>query len=255
MKNRKERLADIINLLRIRGRTNLTELAELFNLSTATIRRDVKHLESSMQVVQTLGGGIIFRKDYSGPSQEASLSSFIEEKVRIAEYCSTLVAEKDTILLGPGVLTGLAGKIMGGLDLNFRVLTNSLSLALELSKQRNIHAFILGGEINDGYSDCLACESAALNGVQYADRLFMTADGIDLEYGLTYFSTGMISMIRKMMAISREIILIADSSKFEKICFNALEGLERIDRIVTDTNLRKNVLKVLTDKKMAVTLV
>jgi len=255
MKNKKDRLSEIINVLRIKGSTNLQELAEKFQVSTATIRRDIKSLERSGQVVQTLGGGIIYQRDYSGPSQTISLSAAIEEKVRIAEFCSSLVNEKETILIGPGVVTTLAGKIMGGLEIHFRVLTNSLSLAQELAKLENIHTVILGGEIHNGYSASIDTDISGLNGIQYADRLFLTADGIDLEYGLTYFGTSLIPIIRKMMDISKEIILIADSTKFEKICFNSLEGFERIDRIITDDKLKKNIRKALADRNIQLTIV
>ena len=245
MKNKKERLNGIIETLRIEGNTNIDKLAAKFDVSTATIRRDIKLLESSGQVFQGMGGEIYYKKDYSGPSREDMLIRAINEKIRIAEYCSTLVNEKETIMIAPGVITTLAGRILGGLDFEFRVITNSLTLSLELSKLENINLFILGGEIEKQYSTITNFNRDPMCGIQYADKLFMTADGIDAEYGLTYFNASMVPVINGMMTVAREIILIADSSKFGNVCFNYLGDLSKINSIVTDEKLNKKYIKTI----------
>lgn len=253
MVKKKNRITEITNILRKKGSTNLQELADTFGVSTATIRRDVKYLESSDQVVQTLGGGVMFREELANPMAASNFYQALEEVVRIAEYCSTLVEAKDTILLGPGVTTFLAGRIMGGLELNFRVMTSSVSLALELSKLDNIRTFILGGEIRDDYT--LAADSHSFNKIQFASKLFLTVDGIDPVYGLSVFNNDTVPLLQKMMSISREIILIADSTKFGKVCFNVLDGLDKVSRIISDVKLDTKLKTALEDRGISVTLV
>ncbi|MBI9105777.1 MAG: DeoR/GlpR transcriptional regulator [Spirochaetales bacterium] len=255
MKNKKERLVGIIETLRIEGNTNLDNLAEKFDVSTATIRRDIKQLESSGQVFQAIGGELYYNKDYHGPSREDMLISAINEKIRIAEYCSTLVKEKETIIIAPGVVTALTGRILGGLDFEFRVITNSLTLSLELSKLENINLFMLGGEIEKQYSTIRNFNRDPMCGIQYADKLFMTADGIDAEYGLTYFNASMIPVISGMMLVAKEIILIADSSKFGNVCFNYLGDLSKVNYIVTDDKLNKKYIKAIESEGINITTV
>ena len=255
MKNKKERLDGIIETLRIEGNTNLDKLAAKFNVSTATIRRDIKLLESSGQVFQAIGGEIFYKKDYAGPSREDMLVRAINEKIRIAEHCSTLVKEKETIIIGPGVITTLTGRILGGLDFDFRVITNSLTLSLELSKLDNISLFMLGGEIEKQYSTITNFNQDPMCGIQYADKLFMTADGIDAEYGLTYFNSSMVPVINGMKAVAREIILIADSSKFGNVCFNYLGDLSGVNSIITDDKLSRKYLKTIENEGIEITTV
>ena len=250
MKNKKERIGDIISVLRIEGSTNLDKLAERFNVSTATIRRDVKILENSGQVFQAVGGEIFYKKDYLGPTREEMLSRSINEKIRIAEYCSSLIEDRDTIMIGPGVITNLAGRIFGGLDKEFRVITNSLSLAVELSKLENINLFVLGGDVENQYSTVKFQKYDPLAGIMYADKLFFTADGIDPEYGLTYYDSIMLPMLAGMMGVANEKILIADSGKFGNVCFNFLSDLSKISLVVTDNNIKKSMKKSLSDQKI-----
>lgn len=248
MKNKKGRLDGIIETLRIEGKTTLDKLAGKFGVSTATIRRDIKVLESSGEVVQAIGGEIHYQKDYNGPSREDMLIRAINEKIRIAEYCSTLINEKETIMIAPGVITTLAGRIFGGLDFEFRVITNSLTLSLELSKLENINLFMLGGEIEKQYTTIRNFNRDPMCGVQFADKLFMTADGIDVIYGLTYFDVSMVPIINGMMSIAKEIILIADSSKFGNVCFNSIGNLSKISSIVTDNKISKKYIKAIENE-------
>lgn len=238
MKNKKDRINGIINNLRLKGTSSLEDLAADYKVSTATIRRDIKELEKSGEVVQTIGGGIILRKDFAENLREENLNHAIVEKIRIAEYCSTLIREQDTVILGPGVITTLTGRILSGLDINFRVVTNSLSLALELSGLDNINTYIIGGEVEGNYSTAMEYNRSGLDSIKYADKLFLSADGIDIKHGLTYFkASSMIPMIKQMMEVADEVILIGDSSKFGKICFNRLLGIDCVTKIITDSKL------------------
>lgn len=252
MKNKRERLNEIINILRIEGESTLELLAGRFQVSTATIRRDIKLLEGSGQVMQTVGGGILFKRDYHGPAREDLLVKAIQEKVRIAEFCTTLVSEHETILLGPGVITNLTGRILGGLSCGFRLITNMLPLAMELAGVENIKTVILGGEVSGTISDGFKDAELFHRTVPYADKLFLTADGIDPEHGLTYFDADPLPLLRSMIEAAREIILIADAGNFERICFNHLMNLDGVSRIITDSGLSEGAVRSI--EKMGIPL-
>ncbi len=243
MKNKRLRLDGIIDILQKKEKTTLEMLATRFEVSTATIRRDIALLENSGQVYQGKGGEVFYRKDYFGPTREFLLSKAINEKIRIAEYCTGLLREKETIIIAPGVITNLTGRILGGLDIELRVITNSLPLALELSDLDNINLFMLGGEVEKQHSVIHNLESDPMQGIQYADKLFMTADGIDLEYGMTYFEASGVPMVKGMMEVAKEIILIADSTKFGNVCFHYLEKFSRVTKIITDENIDPQIKK------------
>ena len=94
-----------------------------------------------------------------------------------------------------------------------------------------------------------------MSGVKYADKLFITADGISTSHGLTFFNANQIPIMREMMHVAREITLIADSSKFEKVCFNFLDSLDSVTRIVTDDKIQKNSMKLIAAKGIELIIV
>ncbi len=249
IKNRRERLEALINAIRIEGSTTIEKLAKRFNVSTSTIRRDLKLLEGSHQIIHTVSGGIVYNKDYAGPSKMEAFKENINEKLRIAEYCTGLIREHNTVAVGPGAITYLVGKIISGItDINFRVITNSLELAIELSDISNIKTVIVGGEVENRYSIGYDSDSDFFNNIKFIDIFFLTADGIDLDYGITYFNTSNLKIVKQMMHVSKKVILIADSSRFGRICFNYLTNIENVSMIVTDTNLDGNILKAIRKK-------
>ncbi len=255
MRNKQERLNGIINKLRVEEQVSLEDLASAFQVSTATIRRDVKLLIESGQVMHTVGGMVVYRRDFQGPSSEDLLYTAINEKVRIAERCTMLVEKQQTILLGPGVITKLTGKILGGLEVDFRLVTSSVSLARELSSVPNIRTVLVGGEVTGDWTNAFNTAEYFTNIIPYADLLFLTADGIDAEYGLTYFSSDMQALLRGMVSVAQKVILIADSSRFGKVCFNKFDEIDIVDVIITDNNLKKSTINLIKRKGISLIMV
>ena len=233
--SKKHRLELVLGRLKLEQQTSIDELAAHFGVSTATIRRDIKELEKNRSVIQTVGGGVLFQNERSGVLSSPKAVRAIEEKIRIAEYCSELVREQDDILLGPGTTTFLAGKIMSGItDRSFRIITNSLELALETSDSRNIRTVVLGGEVWDGH--CVGPHGGHeyFSGCHRQHTLLLSADGVDRNNGVSFFETRLMPVIQEMIQVSSRTILAVDSSKFGRSRFNRVVNWDEINIVVTD---------------------
>lgn len=238
VQNRQERLSQLLNKVRVEQHTTIDELAGHFDVSTVTIRRDLKELEKREVLVQTIGGGVIYKTEHTGAVDPHSLGHAISEKIRIAEYCTELVRNQDDILIGPGTTTFLVGKILSGItDRNFRIITNSLELAVETGQAHNIRTVILGGEVWNKYA------IGAGSGLEYFDRchhhhtLMLSADGIDIEDGVTVFETRLLPIVQAMREVSDRVILTADSSKFGRARYNRVADFSEIQILVTDDGI------------------
>lgn len=235
METRKERLARLRTKIQVERQATIEDLARFFKVSTATIRRDIKALETETPVIQTVGGGVLYQTEHSGAIDPRAGSHAIQEKIRIAEFCTELVGDKDDILIGPGSTTFLTGKILSGItDRSFRIVTNSLELAIEASVAPNIRTVILGGEIFNRHSVYPDPHFEYFAGCHRNHMLIMSADGIDLDVGITTFETRLVETIQRMISVSDRIVLAADSSKFGRVTYNRICGLEAISTIVTD---------------------
>jgi len=179
--------------------------------------------------------------------------SFIEEKIRIAEYCTELVEEHDEIIVGPGTTTFLVGRIFSGIDdRRFRIITNSLELALETSGISNIETVILGGEVYERHSAGFTAHDDYFSTCHQQHKLLLSADGIDLKQGLTLFDPRFLAVFKKMIAVSSTVILAADSSKIGKVCFNKIADLEEISIVVTDTGAPARFCRELENRGISV---
>ncbi|MFW5796621.1 MAG: DeoR/GlpR family DNA-binding transcription regulator [Alkalispirochaeta sp.] len=235
---RKERLSRLLNKVRVEQHTTIDDLADFFHVSTVTIRRDIKELEKQELIVQTVGGGVIYKTEHTGAVDPHSPSHAINEKIRIAEYCTELVRNHDDILIGPGTTTFLVGKILSGItDRNFRIITNSLELAMETGSAPNIRTVVLGGEVRNKYA------VGYNGGVEYFTKchrhhtLLLSADGVDLEAGITIFETHLIPIVLAMRSVSDRVILTVDSSKCGVARYNNVARFEDIDIVVTDVDI------------------
>jgi DeoR/GlpR family transcriptional regulator of sugar metabolism len=234
--NRSRRLDELLSRIRMHGSTTIEELARTFDVSTATVRRDIKILEQEGAVVRTVGGGILAKNGTVGTAERDPRVSYIEEKIRIAEYCTELVEEHDEIIIGPGTTAFLVGRILTGIDdRRFRIIANSLELAMEASAVANIEAVILGGEVHNRHSAGFADRDDFFSSCHRNHKAIISADGIDVQQGLTLFDPRFLGVLRKTIAVSREIIVAADSSKIGKVCFDRIADISAVSMIVTDT--------------------
>lgn len=243
MENRRRRLHQLLNRIKVAQQTTIEELAADFEVSTATIRRDIKELERDGLVIQAVGGTVVYQLERTGAVDPRRVSQAIEEKIRIAEYCTELVNDQDDILIGPGTTTFLAGKIMSGItDRSFRIITNSLELALETSAVPNIRTVIVGGEVWGKYSIGVPARGDYFAGCHRNHTLILSADGVDFEAGITVFESRLVEIVRTMIDVSSRIILAADSGKFGKTRYHHIAPISVVTTVITDTGAAPGVV-------------
>ena len=203
MQNRKARTVELLNKIRMEKQSSIDELAEFFNVSTSTVRRDLKDLEKKGMVLTTVGGGVVFQqREYNGAVDPKHSTLMLEQKVRIAEYCSELVHDHEDIIIGPGTTTFLAGRIMSGItDRSFRIITNSLELAMETSMVPNIHTVLMGGEVWNKHTVGMLEGHDYFTGCHKEHTAIISPDGIDLIQGATVFESRVVETIRSIVPL------------------------------------------------------
>jgi DeoR family transcriptional regulator of aga operon len=254
IQNRRKRLEELLNRIRVEGSTSLDQLSRYFGVSTATIRRDVKLLEQEQSVVQTVGGGILYRQPQAAATHNGEERiPFIDEKIRIAEKCTELVEDQDEIIVGPGSTAFIVGRIMTGIcDRRFRIITNSLELALEAASVANVETVILGGEVYGRHSAGFTAHDEYFTTAHRQHKLIMSVDGIDLDHGLTLFDPRYMTILQRMISVSREVILVADSSKIGRVSFNKVGDVDAVRILVTDAHAPAQVCEELDKRGISV---
>ncbi len=227
------RLTALMDLLQQHGVGRITELADNLGVSTMTIRRDLAKLEAQGQVRRIFGGAVLERPLVTEPSLEVRGPLREQEKMLIGAAAAQLIREGDKVILDAGSSTLCLAKHLHGRR-GITLVTHSLPLMWELADDTGISLVALGGEINH--------EQKYFHGplAEYAlrqmriDKVFLGINGVQAEHGLGEITFADIPLKRLFMGISREIIVLADSSKIGQASFFRLCPVSEVHRIVTD---------------------
>jgi DeoR family transcriptional regulator of aga operon len=228
----------ILQELMSMGNVSVDRLADRFEVSTATIRRDLAELEHRGLLRRNHGGAIPiepllyepFRHVSSYHAQERQSAA---EKRRIGLAAAELVADGETLSIGAGTTaTQVARSVC--LHKGLMVLTNAVNVAMELSHRDDLTVIVTGGALSGNWFALVG--PAAIDSVSemFVDKVFIGVDGIHIEQGLTTNYPDQASIHRAMMDHGRQKIVVADSRKIGSVGTALIKPVEDIDIFVTD---------------------
>ncbi len=230
-----ERREDIVSLIHANGRVRVTELAEKYGVSEVSIRKDLEHLEMQGQLSRVHGGAVGVGKMYVGMDLAERYRTNSVSKKRLAERIASLIDDNDTIIMNSGttlsyVIRALAGKK------NITIVTNSVQNASEASLTSSFGVIMLGGEFESKYQFTYG-ESAERQLENYhAAKCILSVDGISADAGLTLFYSTEVSLVRRMIESSGEVIVAADSTKIGRRAFAKITDISSAGTIVTNSD-------------------
>lgn len=248
-----ERQRKIVELVNERLSIRVSELSKIFSVTEETIRRDLERLEKEHLLMRSHGGAVSFEKDLSEPSYLEREITNVTEKKAIAVKAVQLIEIGDQIVLDASSTAWYVAKELP--DIPLTVVTNSIKVAIELSKKEQIKVISSGGQllpISLSYVGPLAERSLSL---YHVNKAFLSCKGVHLEGGLSDSNESQALLKAKMMEIADKTMLMADSSKFGTQAFSQIAPLSKIDSIITDSEISENTKKQLEEKKLKVMIV
>ncbi|WBS05563.1 DeoR/GlpR family DNA-binding transcription regulator [Pseudoduganella sp. SL102] len=231
----------LLRLLAEHGAAPISRLAGWLGVSAATVRRDIRLLDTAGQLRRTHGGA---RRVDAGTPQPALTpgapgSSFTDtaranagSKRAIARRAAALCADGDTLLIGGGTTTFQLAAFLAGRPM--RILTNSFAIARELLASGSDDVIITGGKVYPAQGIILSPFDTEAVQYCYADRLFMGAHCLS-ALGAMEADALLIQAGRRLIHQARDVVVLADASKFDRRGGMFLCALDRIARVITDT--------------------
>jgi DeoR family transcriptional regulator of aga operon len=247
MRDTSKRREHIIGMLRESGSVQVLPLADIFSVSTQTIRKDLQFLAQKGIVTRSYGGAIL--NGTYGPQSEATIElkkqRFAKEKYRIGKKAAEYISPGDSIILDSGTTTLHIAKNIEHEDIV--VITNDFGIMNELSRREHLQLHMLGGTLRR--------KSMSLYGTQtdYAmknllvDKLFLGVDGFHKDKGITTHFEQEASLNRMMCEAANEIIVVTDSSKFGRMCLHRIVEPIATTRIITDHGIPESEEKALVE--------
>jgi len=241
-----ERRRRIRELIEKNERATVEELVERFAVSAVTIRGDLDALSEAGVLVRSHGGAL--RRDDALGDIPIPVKETLRhpEKVRIAQAAVRLIQDGDTVLLDSGTTTAeIARQIKFHRFDALTVITNALNVAMELATVPAMRVTLVGGVLRHmSFSLSGPQAEQTLRGL-HADRLFLGVDGIDPEIGLMTPDLLEAQLNAAMIQIAREVVVVADSSKFERRSVSVIAKLDAVRRVITDAGAPKAALDAL----------
>jgi len=249
-----ERHQYILDRLQKEGKVNVLDLCEELNVSSVTIRKDLKLLEDKNLLFRNHGGGTLdnpYASDRHVNEKEKIKSS---EKSHIGAAAASLIAPNDCIIIASGTtVLSLAKNIKP--QGNLTVITAALNVATELNRHPEIEILLLGGILRKSSSSGTGIYAEKILEDFSCSKLFLGVDGIDLEFGLTTTHVMEAQLNRKMIEAAQKTIVLADSSKFGKRGFGKICGMEDVEQIITDKGISDHMVASLKGMGIEVTIV
>lgn len=249
-----ERHQHIIKKLQKEHYINVVDLCNELNVSSVTIRKDLKLLEDKSLLFKTHGGATLnnpYTIDRSVNEKEQLQSN---EKSSIGQAAAALVTENDSIIIASGTSV-LAFARSIPINLPLTVITSALNVALELSRHPNIEVMQLGGMLRKSSASVMGSYSESILKDFFCSKLFLGVDGIDLEFGLTTTNMMEAQLNRQMISVSQKTIVLTDSTKFGRRGFGKICDIDGIDHIITDNGISDHTVKQLESSGITVTIV
>lgn len=245
-RNTQQRRQIITNMVMEQGEVSVEDLANLFETSEVTIRKDLTALEESGFLLRRYGGAIKLPSDIIEESSE----QLSKQKIAIANEAANRIRDHNRIIIDSGSTTKALVKTLHQPGLV--VMTNSLSLANELITLECEPTVLMTGGTWDARSESFQGKVAeqVLRSYDF-DQLFIGADGIDLAQGTTTFNE-LIGLSRVMAEVAREVIVLIESQKIGRKMPNIELEWQQIDKLITDNQLSPEIQKQIESKGVEV---
>ncbi|MBQ0847178.1 DeoR/GlpR family DNA-binding transcription regulator [Streptomyces sp. NPDC057621] len=231
-----ERQQEILRLARDGGRVDVVSLAEEFQVTAETIRRDLKALDRAGLLRRVHGGAIpAGRLDFEPDLAERETTA-ADEKDRIAKAALAELPEEGTMILDAGTTVArLAGALP--LEASLTVVTHSLPIAARLADHPGVQLHLIGGRVRHRTRAAVDAWALRAYGEIRADVVFLAANGFSAEHGLTTPDLAEAAVKRAALAAARRVVLLADSAKHGQEHFARFGGLDEVDLLITDSGL------------------
>ncbi|RXG11675.1 DeoR family transcriptional regulator [Leeuwenhoekiella aestuarii] len=243
MKKTAYRRSRILEELDAHGQVNVNELSAALGVSEVTIRNDLDKLEQNNLLIRAHGGAFKTTNIAFPVTEKKKIN--LEVKRRIGKKALTLIHEDDSIILDSGTTTFEISNNLGDFK-NLTVISNALDIVNNLAQYEHLNVFMPGGYLKE-FSMSLVGPMAERNLRQlYCKKLFIGVDGIKINKGIFTHHMEEAYLNQIMIDIAEMVIVVADSSKFEKSGLAFICGFEKINMLITDdgiTEQQKEMLK------------
>lgn len=234
-----QRQAKIVEEIRRGGGVRVSDLTELLGVSDMTIRRDLEVLARAGVLHKVHGGAVLAnsrRTDEPGFAVKSALQQPAKEA--IAARAAELITPGTAIALSAGTTTWTLARHITAIP-ELTVVTNSTTVAdiLEAQAPRAGFTVILTGGVRTPSAALVGPVADQSIASLHVDQLFIGMHGMDAIAGLTTPNLAEAQTNRALIGSAREVVVLADSTKWGIVGLADFGPLSTADVLITDSGL------------------
>ena len=239
------RHADILQMAKDRGRVLVDDLAVHFGVTPQTIRKDLNDL-CDQRLLSRIHGGALFPSGIANVEYEARRKIAATEKEAIGQAAARIIPDNASLFINIGTTTEEVSKAL--LDHSgLMVITNNINVANRMRVYPGMEVVIAGGVVRG--SDGGIVGEAAVDFIKQfkVDYAVIGASAIDQDGALLDFDFREVKVAQAIIANARHVILVSDSTKFERTAPVRIGHLSQVDTFITDRCASSAIHKICGD--------
>lgn len=241
-----ERHKHILDKLQRDGYVKVQDLADDLDVTSVTIRKDLKILEKKGLLYRTHGSASPVNPHTGDRAITEKEKIKPDEKRHIAIAASKLIEENDSIMINSGsTICAFAEQIAP--KNNLTVVSASTRATTIIGENDEINVIQLGGVYRKRSTSVIGNYTLSFLQDITCSKLFLGVDGIDFDFGITTSNIEEAELNKAMMKVALKTVVLADSSKFGRKGFGKICDVDKIDIIITDSGISPSMIKMIEE--------
>lgn len=236
---------EIMKLLELKQQITIMELAERFNVSQMTIRRDLAQLQSEGRIQRSHGGAIKVKR-FMGSEYDQRANENKAEKIAIAKEAAKHIQDGMSIILDAGTTVAAMVDELEKFK-GLKIITRDLHTALLLSNEQRFGSFDVyctGGRLSKWAYSLDGIYAEKMLASLTVDVAFLTCEAISHAKGAMAWSPVLVGARQTAMNAADKSILLVDSTKFSYNSLAIFASLDSFDEIITENGLDEDEAEV-----------
>ena len=250
----KERENQIMLMLQESGAVTTSKLVSFFGVSIETIRKDLLSLENQGKLARVHGGAVLKGDMKPYLDLKERNKEFSEEKRALSLKACEFINEGDIIAVDCGSTAIIFAQTIKEKFNSLTVVTNSAEVFHILKDCKDFKLILCGGYYSSSESSFCGSFTLEMLDSIHVQKGFLFPSAISFKYGLCDYDKDVSQVQKKLIEISDEVFILADSSKYEKHALVRIDDMKKEFFYITDSSLNDETKKLYLENDLKIFL-
>lgn len=233
------RQAEILDLARAEGRVLVDDLAQRFDVTLQTIRRDLGEMAEA-GLLDRVHGGAVPRAGTVNLGYESRRRMHAEAKAAIGAACAAAIPDNSSLILNLGTTTEAVAQALIHHQ-NITVVTNNMNVANILLANPGCDIMVAGGALRRSDGGLVGELTTQFFEQFKVDYAVIGTSALDPDGDMLDFDLAEVRVSRAILRQARKSFLVTDHSKLGRPAPARIASLAEIDTVFIDQPLPREL--------------